>query len=226
MIFYAKSDQTTLQDHTRHVVIALRMIAPAMLPGITHREFETAVHGAILHDMGKAHPFFQESLSPGFDRNKYQFEVPHRHEISSLLFLPLFAQEEWPQLIDMVVAHHKSLRTISGKRGRGLMDLIDDYGFQAVYERHAGEWEKWHTKVFEEAMGFDMPTRELGRQEIRNAFEVAVEYCDLDRYGRNRWRGLLMAADHLASALQEETEGRLERLFRVPDLTVFDKRAS
>ena len=226
MTLYAKSDGTTLEQHTSHVVSATHVLAYALIPNIDAYEYRTAVQGAVLHDLGKGHPFFQNSLIPGFDRSKYQFEVPHRHEISSLLFLPLFVKENWPQLIDMVVAHHKSLRVFGAKRGRGLIDLVEEYGENAVFERHAEDWQEWHREIFTFLPHFGVLCRELSREQIRSAFDEALNYCERERCGRNRWRGLLMAADHLASALQEETSPRLERLFQLPDLTVFHTRAA
>ncbi len=225
MTFYAKSDGTTLEAHTVHVVTALQAIAPALMPTITPHEREIAVRGAILHDLGKAHPFFQESLRPGFDRRQYKFEVPHRHELSSLLFLPLFERTEWPQLTDMVVAHHKSLQTSGLKKGKGLLDLVENYGDNAVFDRHAQDWETWHVGVSPLLGRFGIVSRLLMHGEIRAAFDETLEYCERKSNGRNWWRGLLMSADHLASALQEETEFRVERLFRVPNLTAFDERS-
>ncbi len=225
MTLYAKSDGTTLEQHTSHVVSATEVIARALLPEISGEQYQVAVHGAVLHDLGKAHPFFQISLQPKFDRDKYKYEVSHRHEISSLLFLPLFPQAEWLQLTDMVVAHHKSLRATSGKRGRGLKDLVEEYGEDAVFERHAGDWEVWHRGVFDFLPKFGVTPRDLTHEQIWTAFNVALGYCEQKRLGRNRWRGLLMSADHLASALQEETAPRLERLFLPPDLSAFHERA-
>jgi CRISPR-associated endonuclease/helicase Cas3 len=226
MTLYAKSDGTTLEEHTHHVVVALSSLARTLIPEITEKEYQTAIHAAILHDLGKGHPFFQQSLQPGFDRSKYQLEVPHRHETSSLLFLLLFERTEWPQLLDLVVAHHKSLRAFGSKRGRGLVDLVNEYEVDAVFDRHAEEWEDWHPKVFPLLHRYNIAARSLTRPEIRTAFEETLLYCEQERYGRNRWRGLLMSADHLASALQEETVSRVSRLFQVPDLTTFHQRAS
>lgn len=223
MTLYAKSDGTTLEQHTSYVVSATDVLARALLPDITENEHKTALHAAVLHDLGKAHPYFQASLEPGFVRDKY--EVPHRHELSSLLFLPLFPKAGWPQLIDMVVAHHKSLQVFGGKSGKGLIDLVESYGEDAVFERHAENWEDWHGSVFEFLPRFGVFPCDLSREQIRAAFDKALAFCEQERFGRNRWRGLLMAADHLASALQEKTAPRLDSLFQTPDLSVFTTRA-
>ena len=224
MTLYAKSDGTTLEQHTSHVVSAIKALAYSLLPGITNAEYQVAVHGAVLHDLGKGHPFFQASLARDFERPKYG--VPHRHEISSLLFLPLFPAEEWPQLIDMVVAHHKSLQVFGNKSGKGLIDLVECYDGTPVFDRHAEGWNEWSVKVFDLLPSFAVSSQEITREQAHKAFNESLQHCERKRLGRNRWRGLLMAADHLASALQEETQPRLERLFQAPNLEVFHTRAS
>ena len=223
MTLYAKSDGTTLEQHTSHVVSAIEALTPELLPDATIDERQAAIHGAILHDLGKGHPYFQASLQKGFERPK--FGVPHRHEISSLLFLPLFPRLEWPQLIDMVVAHHKSLEVFGGKSGKGLVDLVNNYNETPVFNRHAEGWEEWHGKVFEFLPRFKITPQELTHEQIRSAFDEALRHSEQKRTGRNKWRGLLMAADHLASALQEKTAPRLGRLFQSPNLNTFHIRA-
>jgi CRISPR-associated endonuclease/helicase Cas3 len=221
----AKSDGTTLRDHTRHVLAAMKAIARYLLPRISDNEYETAIRGAILHDLGKAHPLFQESLSPGFDPSKREFEVPHRHEISSLLFLPLFGRDEWPQLVDMVVAHHKSVRALSGNSGKGLVDQVDRFGEEAVFARHAEPWDSWTESVYALLKSFDIVRARISLAHARAAFDEALRLSERERCGRNQWRGLLMSADHLASALQEDTAPRVDRLFRLPSLQPFEERA-
>lgn len=225
MTLYAKSDGTTLADHTAHVADAVKTIARETIRDLTVDQWQAAIHGAVLHDLGKGHPYFQAQLAPGFDKRRYQFDVPHRHEISSILFLPLCPVVEWPQLIDMVIAHHKSLRASDGQRGRGLVDLLDEYGDDDVFQRHAEDWETWQLDVLKVLPRFDVPCRKLTREEARGAFDATVNQCEQKRVGRNVWRGLLMAADHLASALHEEIYPRLDRLFKLPDLTTFHDRA-
>jgi CRISPR-associated endonuclease/helicase Cas3 len=76
---YAKSapEWTTLKDHLKHVALAAQTFA--RYAGLDET---LAYNGAILHDIGKAHPEFQKRLNPDY-RNSRIF----RHEISSLLFL-------------------------------------------------------------------------------------------------------------------------------------------
>ena len=65
-----------------------------------------ARRGAILHDIGKASTVFQETLIKGFQRPPgFLF----RHELASLFFISLLEENEKQPIIDMVVAHHKSI---------------------------------------------------------------------------------------------------------------------
>src|SRR5699024_6727098 len=78
-----------------------------------------AYHGALLHDVGKAHPFFQCRLL-----GKTNKRDVFRHEIASLFFLSAFPPEQWHPLIEMVVGHHKSVKKDFG--GKGLLDLEEN----------------------------------------------------------------------------------------------------
>ena len=112
----------SLFDHTTHVAEMINIIAKGF-----HYDFdeEFALKGAVLHDLGKAHPYFQKVVlgyrpTTLFEKRRYENFV-HRHEISSLAFLPAFPKEEWNTLIEMVVAHHKAIENDRSKRG--IVDL-------------------------------------------------------------------------------------------------------
>src|SRR5579884_2611014 len=137
MALLAKSDGTTLAAHTAHVVDAAKLSARHLAPGLSEAEMASVLRGAALHDLGKAHPAFQAKLKPGYHQEDDRYETPHRHEISSLLFLPLFPRDERPQLIEMVVGHHKSIKAVGKTAHRGLLDLICEYSPNEVFRRHA-----------------------------------------------------------------------------------------
>lgn len=100
-ILFAKSapEWTPLEEHLKHVACATVAFARHL-----NMDEQLAYHGAILHDIGKAHPVFQKRLKGS--RTKV-----FRHEIASLFFLSSFPQDEQTTLIEMVVGHHKSIRT-------------------------------------------------------------------------------------------------------------------
>lgn len=212
--------------HTAHVVDAAKLTAPYLASDLSKGEIACVVRGAVLHDLGKAHPVFQAKLKPGYRGDDDHYKTPHRHEISSLLFLPIFPRDEWPQLIEMVVGHHKSVKAVGNATRRGLLDLVSEYSPDEVFRRHTEDWEQWHTQVFDFLSQYGITCRPLSQNEVREAFDYAIIYCKQVGKGRSRWRGLLMAADHLASALQEETGERAVRLFQTPDLSRFEERAN
>ena len=203
----------TLYEHTAHVVAVIEVFAQRL--GFDR---QLARCGGVLHDLGKAHPFFQSQVQGTLSFDDFCRAHPHRHEISSLLFLPLFSRDIWPQLIEMVVAHHKSV--LKDSRQRGLLDLAH-YDFDGpipLFERHAEDWDNWAAAAISIARSFDVSDRiAIHLDEAREAFLYAFTYCEQLPKGWSTWRGLLMSADHFASAYQHEAEQVARRLYRVPD---------
>lgn len=221
----AKSIQngnTTLLDHTGHVVTAIKKMAEGFSFPFDE---QMAVKGAVLHDLGKAHPHFQRRMkninAHSLADEREDESYAHRHEISSLAFLPAFPKEEWNMLIDMVVAHHKSIQ--NDVRNRGILDLDDND--RHWIENHLKDWQDWFPigKEIIEKFGFEC--RDITYDEAKKALEYAVDYCFHKKKGWSRWRGLLKAADHFGSAFMTETEKQTGNLFEIPDLSFYrDKR--
>ncbi len=208
-----KNGGTPLVDHLRHVGVVAERIAKAV--GL-HPHVARA--GAFLHDIGKAHPDFQQKLLRRIDDH----DIPFRHEFASLLFLPLFQLSEWPQLVDMIVAHHRSVR--NGKKLQGLLDLTEQYEPDEVFERHSRGWDTWVPHALEILSALGIEARFISDREARAAFDFSIDHCTRKQYGWSRWKGLLVAADHFASALLDESEQLSEGLFVCPDLGVFHSR--
>jgi len=175
-----------------------------------------AQKGAILHDLGKAHPYFQRRIQNinaiSLDKERESNYI-HRHELSSLAFLPTFPKNEWDTLIDMVVAHHKSI--INDTKERGILDLDDKY--RNWIDNHLREWENWSRYGFQILKQYGIEA-EFSKEEAKQAIEYAVRYCETRPLGWSPWRGLLMAADHFASAFMFETDNNLQHLFEIPNL--------
>jgi len=212
---FAKSapDWTTLLEHTKQVVMATKKIAQ-----YAGYDECIAANGAILHDLGKAHNFFQDRLLGKANKKRI-----FRHEISSLFFLSIFPTEQWHKLIEMVIGHHKSVRNDGS--GLGLLDLeeTEDY-----IDFHLGKWEEWSRYIIPILNEFDIsdgniPTRE---QAIRN-LNFTINYCE--KVSRERdfspWRGILMGGDHFASAQLSETEKKMKNLFKNANLNFYNRQS-
>jgi CRISPR-associated endonuclease/helicase Cas3 len=211
--------ELSLLAHTQHVMAVAEAVARA-----TGFDERLARLGAALHDLGKAHPAFQRKLhlKPGqADPNP----ITHRHELSSLGFLPLVARADWPAMIDMVVAHHKPMQQKDDLLARGILDLDDrSRTWQAD---HLAGWEEWSPGALTvvAALGLDIEIRPVSRAEAEEALQFSVEHCSAKRQNWSQWRGLLQAADHFASALQHDVAGQLSTLFAKPDLSYFNRSA-
>ncbi len=223
MELYAKSPEQgglTLLAHTQHVARVIAVMA--VRHGFNRR---LARLGALLHDLGKAHDYFQRMVKGEVDEIERITAKPHRHEISSLLFLPLFNREDWPVLVEMVAAHHKSAS--EDVRERGLVDLIKKReGFDAVLTRHAENWAEWAEKVrpIVEHRDFKVKFKPISPEEAEEALTFAYDYCYKRPLGRwSKWRGLLMAADHFASEYMDEAEDLIKRFYKKPLLDFYNR---
>lgn len=217
----SSGEALSLVDHLRQTAWFARVVA--MNLGL---DDNIAIAGALLHDIGKASPLFQKRLRGGL---RLRTEI-FRHEIASLFFLSLLPKAWHGPVIEMVAGHHKSVKKDS--RNLGLLDLE---GEEKSFEIHSKGFEEWCTEALAILREVGCPgaveRTEITLKEARENYEEAVAYCR-ERTGVKEWsdwRGVLMAADGLASALAEQgLADRLEpgRLFRKPDLGYYASRRS
>jgi CRISPR-associated endonuclease/helicase Cas3 len=207
----------TLEEHTRFVLQAIEKFAIEL--GF---DVELARKGAIFHDIGKAHPVFQNRLKNAGAKSFVEAEklkhIKHRHEISSLAFLPILKKEEWNTIIDLVVGHHKSIENDS--RERGILDIYEKE--RKFFEIHLQDWEKWspYGLMLLNQFGIETP-QPIPYETAADALQYVVDYCETKKGGWSPLRGLLRAADHFASAFNEKTTERLGVLFQKPDLSFY-----
>ena len=173
--------------------------------------------GAILHDIGKASTVFQERLT-----TKKKAHTPFRHEIASCFFLSLFDKEIHFALIEMIIAHHKSVVEDAGKKG--ILDLEENR--DDSFELHSKDWELWKFDALQLLSAFGIQIQGIGIEEAQESYDAVVAYCEnaVFERGYSEWRGLLMAADHFASALSGKTNDYLERLFKKPKFDFYRRR--
>lgn len=210
-----KPDFTPLHAHLIHVVKVIEKLADEL--GF---DKQIAQYGAILHDIGKASPIFQERLSPNYRRK--ETDNPFRHELASLFFLSLFDKAIHPELIEMIVAHHKSVKNDS--RNRGILDLEQNY--EDVFELHKAEWDTWSMDALEILSSFGIITRNIPIEEAERNYYSALDYVkgSIRTQGYCERKGLLMAADHFGSAMIDETEEQLARTFKIPELSFYNRK--
>jgi CRISPR-associated endonuclease/helicase Cas3 len=204
-----------LLDHTLHVLWAIKVFASRFDCDF---DIEIACKGAILHDLGKAHDRFQNkmhNINVGSLIELRNENYVHRHELSSLAFLPVFPKEEWNNLIDMIVAHHKSIE--NDPKERGILDL--DQNSRHWINNHLKNWEEWSKYGLQILAICGYPAAEITRDEAKQALQYAVDYCEKKKNNWSPWRGLLMSADHFASAFSFETKKNLSHLFEIPNLS-------
>ena len=161
--------------------------------------------GAVLHDIGKVSPLFQQTLKHGYVR------MPgfiFRHEIASLFFLSLLDDTEKDIVVDMIAAHHKSV--YNDVRSLGLLDLDENEDSFAI---HSDGFEEWAPVAMEILTRLGFPTRYISLEEAKFNYQYAVIRCKNLKKGCSLWKGLLMASDQMASALHDLDEDSLGKLY-------------
>ncbi len=207
-----KPEWTPLVDHLMHVSIAAKKFARNC--GL---DVDIARKGALLHDIGKAHPVFQKQLLNEKPRQTF------RHEIASLFFIDLVPENIREPIIEMIIAHHKSM--IDDPRKKGLLDLLDEEVDTIDY--HLGNWEEWSRDARKILSGLGFPHIEISREQATHSMDEVINYCDnayRTKRGYSRWRGLLMGADYFASAQIYDTKSKIENIFNKPDLSFYDRQ--
>ncbi|MDY0202117.1 MAG: CRISPR-associated helicase Cas3' [Bacteroidales bacterium] len=210
-----KPDFTPLEIHLQQVALVAEKVAAGI-----GTDIKLARYGAILHDIGKAHPEFQRRL----EEKSRIGDLPFRHEITSCLFISLFDETIQPALIDMVIAHHKSIRRDA--REKGILDLTEEYEPEEVFRFHASDWETWNPKALDILSKLGIKVKPLSKKEAEENFFYVYGYCRkrFKEKGYSIDRGLLEAADHFASALIDKTEFYTQRLFQKPDLNFYNRK--
>lgn len=207
-----KPEFTPLVDHLKHVEIATIKVSEHL--GCNSK---IARLGAILHDIGKCHPVFQKQL-------KGERPIkPFRHELASLFFINAFEKDYFFPLIEMIVGHHKSIK--NDNKERGILDLTDNE--PNIIEYHLKDWNNWMPIAIDILNSLDVEINQFSKEEALETFYLVEDFCEeayRNKRGPSLWRGLLMGADYFASAMIDETEVHVRKLFQVPNLKFFNRQ--
>lgn len=204
-----QNDSITLYQHLKNVADIAVVVAKH-----TGLDIDIAREGALLHDIGKASPIFQQTLKRKIKRPDFVF----RHEIASLFFLSLVDESHRKAVIDMVAAHHKS--SMNDVRELGIIDLNDNVDSFAI---HSQGFDEWSHKALNILSALGLQTHSISLEEAEDNYKYAVECCEGKGRNCSAWRGLLMAADHMASALESKSDLPLDKLFIKPNLTFYNR---
>lgn len=215
----AKSEQNGHVSLYQH----LKNVADTAVAMATHLGLDvlTASAGALLHDIGKTSPVFQRSLSKSF---KPMPGHVFRHEIASLFFTSLVEKAQRDAVIEMIVAHHKSI--YKDARELGLLDLEDNY--DDCFAEHSKNFEEWSASALDILEALGLRTHSISLEEAEDNYYYAVDYCEkrVKTAECSIWRGLLMASDHMASALETRQSIPIDKLFVTPNLSFYNRRNS
>ena len=183
-------------------------------------DIEIARQGALLHDIGKASIVFQRRLK----NRPSPLELPFRHEIASLFFLKLSHPELWPFMVSMIIAHHKSIyKDISTT---GIIDLDIEYK-EDILQFHLTGFSSWVADAIGILTNLNFPcvTHEtvITEDDAREAYFFALDYCKKSPKGWSPWKGLLIGADHIASAVGDFKEN-VPILFATPNVDYYNRK--
>lgn len=208
-----KPDYTPLVFHLRDTAKMAGLIAKNV-----NLDINIAIIGAIFHDIGKASYEFQNRLI-SYEIPKFTF----RHEIASCFFISLVNKDIRPIVIDMIIAHHKSI--YKDDNNKGIIDIVKDKGIDELFNTHIGSWNEWSPKALDILNSLGIETRPISIEEAKSNLIETHDYCRkiLHTKEYSEYRGLLEGADHFASAFLSDSKDYLDKLFKRADLNFYNR---
>ncbi|MFT3902429.1 MAG: CRISPR-associated helicase Cas3' [Niabella sp.] len=218
--FYAKSDGiTTLEMHTRHVLTAGINLVESLALSESEKELwkNKIARCAVLHDLGKIHGDFIKRLNG----NK---NLDIRHEIVSLIFCVNFLDLDADELF-AIATHHKGL-VEAGVDKKGILSFNHlnksakfwiDTDKDIFQKQLVEKWLQIFDLKIDVSDNSDVQEISISWQKTLNQKYHLYEVPELEkRIQFSQTRALLMAADHLGSARQENNVPKY-KLLSLPD---------
>ena len=209
---WAKSTGESLLEHSNNVVNIINRLCRSLPLSVIQREqfCSTLSCIGIMHDMGKAASGFQDSL-------RTQTKWGHRHEILSTAVASIILPELPKEALLAIITHHRSIPgsiTTEGEKCLPLNELPFD-NEKPVWDLMIQEFEKKWESVREMLKcltksyiveTIDIPLKleinDLGLSEKILHRNYQKKVSEFDRRYASLLRGILMTADHIASAHQ------------------------
>lgn len=214
--FLAKSNGVKLHEHTEHVELACKNLLNCLPISEAEKAkwYPIVRECAVLHDIGKAHRFFQKNL---FTKHAYSI----RHEIISLWICTTFLERLTDEQLFAIATHHKGVmdnqaEDIGGRLSSVALNdmLLEEHipGDLALLQRmpeFLGIWNKHFKTDFPIQTQVPEPLTDavLPRQILwllNKDFQKRISPDATNRLRLAETRALLIAADHIGSARREE----------------------
>jgi CRISPR-associated endonuclease/helicase Cas3 len=202
--FKAKSDGTTLFEHTTHVLTAARTLLNRLPIAESERVFwtEKIERCAVLHDIGKAHKSFQ--------RNLFKYSCDIRHELISAWMIEQCLDLQQDELL-AIATHHRGVIEPNEFKRLKIEQITTDFDEhlqtdKALLVQTVTFLEEWAV-LFNIQLVFKSKTidfdKKLTQSTMRLLYKKMQKNVTKDVWQMAKMRGLLMAADHLGSARLE-----------------------
>lgn len=212
--FLAKSDGTTLIAHTEDVLTGARNLLDCLPLSVNERAFyePRLIFCAIFHDLGKIHPFFQAIL-----KNEEEHDGI-RHEIISAWIVEHFMEAELIELF-AIATHHRGVMNAPAKKRLECVVLNEMFKMHVVNSesefrqtivqlpeliRQWCDYFRVTRKICEPKIKREHLSEDL-QDALNVRYQKSIFRDEKERLHSARLRGLLMAADHLGSALIHDT---------------------
>ena len=208
--FWAKSDGTSLLAHTENVVAGAQNLLSCLPVSEDEKAYfaPRLLFSAIFHDIGKIHPFFQAVLKGDEKHDGF------RHEVISAWIVEQFIEHEFIELFAIATHHRGVVNALARKRLESIaLDSVftkhisaDGCAFRQTLVQLPEILEQW-------CAHFGVKRKRAGRENTSEflsdtLLDILQKRCqkkilkdEKERWHFARLRGLLIAADHLGSAL-------------------------
>lgn len=223
--FLAKSNGVKLHEHTEHVELACKNLLNSLPISVEEKSAWLPVlkECAVLHDIGKAHLFFQKNLQS--KRPVYAI----RHEVISLWICTTFLRKVSDEQLFAIATHHKGVMDNQAEDAGGRLSsvalndmLLEEHipGDLALLQQMPEFLETWNTHFKTEfQIQTQVPERlneaALPRQVLwllNKDFQKRARPDAVARLRLAETRALLIGADHIGSARREEDLPEWKRL--------------